>query len=304
MKCFKSLLITIPALSLVMSCGGNDSSENLFLDATRQTLPVLSATTSVSEINWGTLSDEIKAILMDPDEDTTLGVNNIYHLLNDLDSSTANARGESCGGTSISGITSTPFFGTDPDSDGFFTTSFDLAYTCYDAYDSTHNTVGKKTGTVSHAIYALSGGCGSNTSCEGSSVYQGIYDESTGSLQVRLAGIWDTFMMRSEFYGNATSHTFTLRLTKGGTNVGAYWFKLVGYGVSRGTGYFLVRVSDDSHTDNYYCYNAATMNAEDVTATVASSDCASYRSIVDAIDYLEVASDLPDATFNIILSTH
>ncbi|MCX6112142.1 MAG: hypothetical protein NTY22_02495 [Proteobacteria bacterium] len=311
---------SIVAGMLLVNCGGSGSnnSDAIFLNATKNTLPVLSANTAVSSnsITWGVMSDEIKAVFMDPAEDTTLGVNNIYHLLNDLDSATSTVRKTTCSKTIIAGINTVPFFNTDVNSSGFFATNFDMTYTCYDTLGwqstdtkntNTSYTVGKVVGNKQHTMYSLSAECSNSTTCKGSSIYQGIYDETTKDLQIRLVAYMDPFSMRSEFYGNAGTHTFTLRLTKANPPLGdsGYWIEMRGYGVSQGTGYFLIKASDHVGLLNqYYCYDAATKSASNVTDTITTSNCKDYKTIVDALTPIDHASEVALEPFAATLSTY
>jgi hypothetical protein len=298
---------------------GNDESIS-YVESSMETLPVFNETQQASamsrrtvlpalpDIQWGNAADEILYLFLDPEpyeaDGSSLGVNNIYHLLNDMDGAMSAVSLDAC--TGMSGVDRIPFF-EDHDSSTFFAEPFTHAYTCSGNGDQAY---GLMSGSAQEGMYVTG-------ASNGSSVYQGAFDQATNNLRMRLVGIWPAgeapgsyFTMRSEFEGDPEAHQFTLRLTKYGTTEGAYYIQMVGTGVSQGAdGHFLMAVRDNSFQTGgegttlgelrYFCYSAADKAATDDTETIeTTSPCQPYKSEVDAQTGL-LHSDLPLELFDV-----
>lgn len=319
------LVLSLFMMCLFAACS-SDNSGSSYLTASKATLPVLTASSLASSIGspaarewtptYGNAADEIKVILVD--ENTgTYGNQNIYNIMKGLDGGIIEWEGHNqgllptCSQTTITGITGMPFFSTHPSPAGFFeATDMPTDYTCkldcqtcgVDADGQVAGAAAKQVGNVQYGTYTTSGGSSAGTA---SSAYQAMYDTVTQDLKVRFAGIWNTFAMRTEFKGNAGTHTFTILLTKS-TGAGGFIMALKGTGTSQGEGnYFLFKLQSGNSTtgytsgEKYYCFDAGTKVATDDTAVVdTTSNCKTKKEAVDALTYLDRTTDIPTAIFS------
>jgi hypothetical protein len=130
-------------------------------------------------------------------------------------------------------------------------------------------------------------------------VMQAKYDSNSQNLIydmvncVNCGGSSENFTVRTYIEGNPETHSFTIRtVSRGASNAKA----IVGKGVSKGTGsYMLLKYRDESGT-KYYCIpsNATETDFQNATGeNAAPSNCADLATDVDALTFFE----LTDAPF-------
>ncbi|MFH1264066.1 MAG: hypothetical protein V1495_11565 [Pseudomonadota bacterium] len=120
-----TLMLTLVSCGSGDSNGGNNNGPG-FNTSLQQTLPVFQLASSITALQrewtpvWGNTLDELKVILVEETSGTNFGTNNIYHQMNDMDGGTSQVTGETCDGTTITGIQSVPFFTTATNPVGFY----------------------------------------------------------------------------------------------------------------------------------------------------------------------------------------
>ncbi len=152
----------------------------------------------------------------------------------------------------------------------------DSQYNMYNEYEGEGNSV-KTYGRVDGTTYYMLVSAQHTATAENSKqVIQGKYDSDTGVLDIRMFYANEVSSAWEKGYafvsGDDDDHQFTLKVIRDGTG---YDHNMIGYGISQGTGYFLMKLANntmDMAAAAYFEFNAASLT---LTALQAMDDAGS-----------------------------
>jgi hypothetical protein len=305
--------LALAAALALGGCGGAGSSgtdENFFFEAGRNTAPAItpasggsrvatSRSVLVSQWSWGNPVFEMFNTLRDYDDardQGTIGIDNVYKTLFQAGQFYNEDRSR-CSPVAAKAIASPFDFGND------------VIYDCaMNDASSKHGHASREIGGVKSGLMTWQVDYSSNGVIERGAM-QGHFADATGAVKIDEATYVDylasdpthgdhDFCVRFLIEGNASAHSFTLKLMKYNTN-GYYWISLVGSGVSRGAGqYFLFKASDMTDgTWKYYCFPAdvsETQMQSVAGSTTVDPHCLSHQAAVDALVPF-TSTDVPTA---------
>lgn len=132
---------------------------------------------------------------------------------------------------------------------------------------------------------------------------EGSVNTETGDLSVDIA-VWvdyddvDDYCYRNDIDGNSETNEFTLRSAKGNGSGNSQAYSVVGKGISKGEGnYMLFKVNHDGTTGKYFCIGAEEGEAElkareeQTGSDTVDANCAEYADAVNDMEHL-TADDL------------
>jgi len=316
---FKKTVFFFPILLFcVIACsGGSDDENNFYLSATKEVAPNFTSAVSGSSVKvnhalyigdalYTTPLGNIYSTLQDyvyPDDEGSIDMHNIYKVLTTSgqlypDATTV----ASCVLFNEREIASPYPLGV--------TDAYNCAANVHTMADNYANAYAIKEATDGTKYSLLPYKWASTPSeQQGYGVLQGHYNATSGDLYLRMTHLTyypnrsDSFSLRTHLEGNALTHTFALSTISNQPGSQTKWFRFVGKGVAKGTGYFLVKYEDEAGTTaglGYYCIPAsATLTDLEAINTAAPNgyaasdpalaNCASYQTDVDNMTQLTTA---------------
>jgi len=297
------LLVLLVSLTTITGCAGSTTAaitDDLILNAVKEVAPLFETTASRAATwdNGGPIY-ELYGVLKG--DGMPVGYFNLYGLMADADDYFTDLATDS---TAITLQQVDP-----PTGVTLGHTAANSQYNLYRSYEGTGTDAGKSSktygrvdGTKFYMLVAMQNTAAGENSKH---VIQGVYDETSGDIDIRMfyankpTGGWEKGY--AFVSGNTATHQFTLRVLRDGF---AYDHNMVGYGLSQGTGYFLMKLANNAMVMTnaaYYEFNAASLG---ITALQAMDDAGSatvpanttdYETALNAVTPLE-SSSLPDNT--------
>ncbi len=228
---------------------------------------------------------EINNLIQDyvyPTDEGVIDASNMYKAMYEVASKFVSVS-QSCTSMTDKSVSAVFNFGSD-----LLTQTYDCGLTQTEGNYRTSGVV-KTSGTESFALigwsYTESVTGGTKTT---RNAMQGHYDTSTNDVSVNMAYLVDyptdpDYSVRIYIRGNTITGLFSLKLVK--YNTGGSVVSISGYGYSRGSNYYLFKVtstgSSSDVTDAYYCFESSTTTAEieamaDAGSGTVPANCTGY----------------------------
>ncbi|MBI9107573.1 MAG: hypothetical protein JEZ04_12575 [Spirochaetales bacterium] len=287
------LLVSLISFSGCAAPGASAITADLILTAVQDVAPSFSTTASRAA-TWalGSPIYELYGVLKDDGE--PVGYFNLYGLMGSADNYFTALSTDS---TAITLQEVSPPTGVEL---GF--AAADQQYNLYREYVSEENSVktyGRVDGTIFYMLVAMQRTATGENSKQ---VIQGKYDSSTGVLDIRLFYANEVGTVWEKGYafvsGDDDDHQFTMKIIRDGT---AYDHNMVGYGISQGAGYFLMKLANESMVmtgAKYYEFNAESLGLtalqamDDAGSATVPANTTAYGTTIEGITPLE-ADSLP-----------
>lgn len=297
------IAVLICLAALFFSCDGllSGITPGLFYEAVEEVAPEFASGTSRATWDNGGAIYELYGILKGDGE--PVGYFNLYGLMETADEYFSSI----CTSLNTQAITLQEVALPDEVDLGFNGTD-SAKYSLY--YDGTGGVF-----TMPHKSYAYVDGTSyrmlvvseSSSGLEDSKfIVQGTYDESTHLIDIRMFSAnyeteggnsgWENVI--AKLSGNTETHTFTISVIRDGI---AYDHNIIGYGVSEGSGYFLMHLTDNEFVTSgaYFEFDASQVGTlsylqglSDTGSSTVPANTADYSDELDAITPMTTA-DLP-----------
>lgn len=158
--------------------------------------------------------------------------------------------------------------------DDLFSQTYDCAFTTTETIGSVTYVKSLASKHIDETYYALIGSHTIEESQSTSGVWQTQYDSESNTIKVNSAYLVDydndeKYSIRIYINGNTETGLFSLKLFKYDlSDQGAVTFSIAGYGYSKGTAYYLFRLTSAGETlpmpvtDRFFCFESETTQAE------------------------------------------
>ncbi|OQY32916.1 MAG: hypothetical protein B6241_09665 [Spirochaetaceae bacterium 4572_59] len=295
-KCFFVILL-IPIILMIFSCdeGSSDGADlsGLFYEAGLETAPVVTDAASAgtaradapSDWNSGSVPFEFNEIFKeyDPADEMSVGINNLFKLLNMADLFFGLAMEDSSAHDPVE--LHSPF-------------DFGRTAVAYDHFredisdpDSVNYFAAKEEGEIQYGLLCYYRK--SDSGKENSGVIQASFNDTTGALDLDLLGLNDGDGLRIKIVGNADTHEFTKLMVGRSSSGGKYscWYTGVGYAKGDGKS-FLLKADDDNGllaAPRYFEFPAdpTESNLHAISSEGTADTSSTYRSAVDGLAYFD-----------------
>jgi len=287
-----TILVSCSSTSSIRTVGNPDfeipSSKTAFYSPATNTTPVIQASTAETSLSFVTTSwdsgnpvYEIFNAFQEytyPDDEGVIDVSNIYKLLFEAGNTYNNAVDDVTALTAATAIASPFDFGND-------TVSYTHASDSY-ALAKDGDTVSALLTWIWDESPKMSYG-----------VIEGTFNETTGDLSLDMVYLVDyegdsDYCLRMQISGNESTHQFTVKTSKTGSNEGSYSISMIGTGVSQSESeddYFLLKIIDNDNLGSYTSgrYYKFSSSADEDTLRAHEIDGYALEDIVDPNGYAD-----------------